>query len=432
VSVASPPLQGQSYEQFYEASSPRACVRINAANVYALQDFEVDLNTHGATSSASVALNISGNPDFSSEFKNFSTTAATAEIFVGLPTNPTPSNPPSTAGLQRVYYGLIAQYDAHFTENLVTFELRSLASPLVDEKIQQVAIGATTVDFIASVCARFGLGFVPLLGNKPLRVQEVLGEMYVGGSNFSAAIHGMRIWDLILQCAQFDNVDAWEDEGTVFYCAPSLIARQTIDLKYGRDLPVDGGFIGSHSLVFSKEIQVEVRSDQPRVSQSNAVRYVTNADSSISVTMVSKTTTGSPVWGTPDIVSQTILPNGTVITDKSVSGGSYSTKTSLGTESPKMRYIYYPRNKDAAYCNAFAITQWRKISQLEYTGQMRFPLTKAKGIIPLTALLRVHGLPYSKFNTTYYPRKLMLSGGKDKPFMYEIDAVNHELPQGSV
>lgn len=430
--MALPPQPPVSYERNSEASAPRAVLRINGANVYALEHFDISLNAHGATNEASVFLPIKGNPDFSAAFdKSYSGTAATGEIFVGWPNNPQAS--PSIAGLQRVYYGLIAQYDPNFAGNSVAFHLRSLASPLVIEKIQQLATNLTTVDFIQSVCSQFGLQFVHKLGNAPLTVQEVLGQMFVGGYNFSAAIHGMRIWDLIIQCAQFDNVDAWEDQGVVYYVAPTLLSRTTWNLKYGgSDFAVDDGFRGTHSLQFSKQIQVEVRSFQPRVSQSTAVRFVTQDDGSISVTSVSKTTTASPQWGTPTVVSQTITPKGTVINNRTVSGGNFSTTTSLGTESSKERYIYYLRNASPSACNAFAISRWRQISQQEYVAQMRIPLTKRRGILPLTALLSVSDCEYSKFNTTYYPRTIKFTGGSHQAFEYNIDAVNHELPQGAV
>ncbi len=427
-----PPIGANDYQAFFEASTVAAVVRINGSSLYNVDDVEINLNAHGATSDAAVVLPIKTNPDFSQVFANLGSTAATAEIFLGWPANPTPGAPPSIAGLTRAYYGLIAQYDADFELNEATFELRSLASPLVDEKIQMIATNATTIDFLQSVCEQFGLNMQAGTPNAPLTVQEVLGEMYVGGYDFAAAIHGMRIWDLILQCAQFDNVDVWEDQGTIYYVAPTLIQRPTVPIMYGRDLALGSGLKCQHALQFSRDIQVEVRSAQPRVSQSSATRYVTNDDGSVSVTTVNSQTSGSPQWGTPDIVTQRISPSGTVVTQRSVSGGNFSTTTSLGTEAPKLRYIYFLKNASPATCNAFAISQWRKISQHEYIALMQFPMSKAKGIIPLTALLPLSNCPYAQFNQTYYPRKLTLAGGKGKAFIYSVDGINHELPQGAV
>ena len=224
------PIGNDNFEQFYESSSPVAVARINGA-CYLVEDFDVDLNAHGATSSASCVLPIKGNPDFSQSFARVGGTAVTGEIFVGpKPPGWSPGGQVSISGLQRVYYGLVAQYDPAFTSDRVTFELRSLASPLVDEKIITLATNIKTVDFIQSVCSQFGLIFYQQLGNAPFTVQEVLGEMYVPSSNFSAAIHGMRIWDLILQCAQLDNVDVWEDQGTVYYANPAAIDRPLVQL----------------------------------------------------------------------------------------------------------------------------------------------------------------------------------------------------------
>lgn len=397
---------------------------------YFIEDFEIDLNAHGTTNSATITLPINGNPDFSAAFKDVGGTAVTGEIFLGWPPDPTPSPTPSIVGLQRAYYGLVAQYDPKCHEDQVTFELRSLASPLVDQKIQQLAQNVSTVAFIESMCSKFGLKFQPQLGNAALTVQQVLGDIYLDSYNFSSAIHGMRIWDLILQCAQFDNVDVWEDQGTLYHVAPDLIQRQTVDIAYGRDLEE---LTASHALMFSKDVQVEVRSAQPRVSQSSAVRTVANDDGSFTQTSVNKVTTGSPQWGTPNIVSTTYFPNGTTTTTRRVSGGAFSTGlTSQGSEPTKQRYIFYPRNQDPASMNAFAITQWMNISKHECTVQMRLPFTQTKGIIPLTALLRLHNVPYTAFNNTYYPTKIMLSGGINRAFGYEIDALSHILAQGAV
>jgi hypothetical protein len=429
------PIGDDNFEQFYETSSPVVVARINGA-CYFIEEFDVDLNAHGATSSGSLTLPIKGNPDFSKSFANVGGTAVTGEIFVGTePPGWNPSGQPSIDGLTRVYYGLVAQYDPKFAGDRVQFQLRSLASPLVDEKIQQLATNVKTVDFIARVCAQFGLQFQAQLGSAPITVQEVLGEMYVGGADFSATIHGMRIWDLILQCATFDNVDVWEDQGTVYYANPAVIERPLVQLAYGQDLTFvsDDGLTGSHALMFAKDVQVEVRSGQPRVSSSNAVRIVTNADASVSITSVNKITTGNPQWGTPNIVTTTYSPSGEVISTKQVTGGKFSTGyTSQGKESTAQRYIFPLRNASPAACNAYAISQWRKISQEEYTVQMRIPLTEAVGIIPVTALLNVSNVPYSKFNTQYYPRTLALSGGSERAFMFEIGAVSHVLGLGAV
>jgi hypothetical protein len=432
MSQVPPAIGADNFEQYYESSSPVAVARINGACYY-VEEFDIDLNAHGATSSGSIVLQIRSNPDFSQSFANVGGTAVTGEIFVGWPTAWNPNGQASIDGLIRAYYGLVAQYDPKFASDRVTFELRSLASPLVDEKIQQLATNVTTVDFINKVCAQFGLGFVPMPGQPPLMVQEVLAELYIGGADFSAAIHGMRIWDLILQCASFDNVDVWEDQGTVYYVAPWLIERQTVDVMYGRDLAMDDGLVCSHALMFAKDVQVEVRSGQQRVSSSNATRIVTNGDSGISVTSVNKVTTGSPQWGTPNIVTTTYGPNGEVISVKQVSGGKFSSGyTSQGKESTAQRYILKLPNASPAACNAYAISQWRKISQHEYTVQMRMPFRKDTGVIPLSALISLSNVPYAKFNDTYYPRKLRLSGGSSRAFMYEIDAVNHSLPVGGL
>jgi hypothetical protein len=145
--------------EFYEASSPRVVARINGS-LYVPTEFEVDLNAHGATSSASCVLPISSNPDFSAQFAKVGQEAIIGELFVGWPPNPQPGQKPSINGSQRVYRGLIAQYDPKFTSDRVTFEMRSLASPLVDEKIQMVAMNAKTVDFVQKMCDSFGLKFV--------------------------------------------------------------------------------------------------------------------------------------------------------------------------------------------------------------------------------------------------------------------------------
>lgn len=433
--MSTPAIGADNYQAFEEASSPRIVAELNGTP-YAVERFSLNLNAHGATSSADFTLPIDGNPDFSAQFADSDTNPVKVKILGGWPSGPAPTSPTDTSGLQQIYLGLLSQYDPDFAPRTVAMTCRSLASPMVDEKIQTIQTGMTTTDFIENVCAQFGLTPVFKLINAPLTVQEVLGAMYVGGANFAATVHGMRIWDLILQCAQFDNVDVWEDQGYLYYAAPSLISRPTIDLMYGRDIAKDG-LSGSHALMFSKDAQVEVRTYQPRISQSFAVRWVTNGDGSVSVTKVTSTTTGSPVWGTPNIVTQRISSNGTTTTSsttsRTTSGGGFSSGfTSQGTEATKQRYLYVLKNASPAAANAYATAKWRQISQREYTVQMKFPLTQAKGIIPLTALLRLHNVPYVNFNSDYYPSKITLSGGKDEAFMYSIDAINHVLAQGAV
>jgi hypothetical protein len=50
----------------------------------------------------------------------------------------------------------------------------------------------------------------------------------------------------------------------------------------------------------------------------------------------------------------------------------------------------------------------------------------------VSALLNVTGSRFSKLNTSYWPRKLVESLDTSAGWVWELEMVNHTLPQGAV
>jgi hypothetical protein len=445
------PLTDVQFEVFTEESSPRAVIILDGVR-YVPNSVELTKNAHGATDSGTITLPISINPDFSIQlfrgssspgqggveaFKNapIDDSPVEVEVFFGFPGNPAPLST-DISQLSRVFYGVVDQYSASWTNDSVSFAIRSWAAPLVDNDITTLVMNQTTEQFVQQTAKQFGLQAKVYLGQPPLTVQEVLSREFIGGSNFATSIHKMKYWDVLLQCAQFDDVDVWVDDDTLYYAAPDLIPRNTIRVNFGRDISLNDSATGTHSPQFSKNIQVEVRSCQPRLRISHVTRVKTNASGGIDVTHVNKTISSSPVFGTPNSVTQTINADGSTSTNTSTTpaGGTFNTGfTGPGKESGKERYIYYRPNISQQASVQLAKALWRQISQHEYAQSFTMPITKKNfGPLGITSLLQIDGCPYAFFNDRYWPRKITWRFSADEAPSWDIEALNHRLPQGSV
>lgn len=426
------PLQDTTFQPSYEAQNPRAVVSLNGKR-YIPHQYVCYFNAHGSTDTATVVLPISNNPDFSIElFRNANDQSPVyAEIYAGFTNTPTPGST-DISQLSLRFTGIADLYNATFDEDHVRFECRSLAAPLVDNKITTLQRGQTSVDFVKEMAAAVGLNTQIQLAAPPVTVQEVLAAEYIGGSNYSAAVFGMHPWDIILQCAQFDDVDAWVDKDTLYYVAPGLLARKTIDLQWGRDFK---SLSPQHSIQYSRNVQVEARSYQERVRASSLTRVTTNPFGGVSVQHSTRRVTSAPIFGTNEQVSTSIDATGATTTNAtSYSGGKSSSGfTKLGTESGKERYIYWLKNASPAMCNAYAQTKWREISMHEFQADFEIPVTKALlDVFDITALLHIHGTPYVLVDDTYWPRQITEMFGMDEGWHWSSSAVNHQLPQGAV
>ena len=357
-------------------------------------------------------------------------TTITCSIYAGFPSNPGSSGTATDISqLELQFTGIIDQYTIKLLADEVTFECRSLGAPLTSNKITTTLLNGKTTDFIQAQCNRFGIGYNIQTPYAPLSMQTILQDELIAGAQ------NIVVWDLMLRCAVWDDCDCWVDSsGVLNYVAPFNINRNALDIEWGRDL-TDAQI--THSPQFSKNIQVEVRAATSKIRTSAVTRYTANADGSVSQNNYSTTSTTQPIYGTTQVLTQTISSNGTVINKLSnVSGG---TGKETGT---------------------FELAQrlWRQISMHEYAITISLPATKAK--IPkssytwITSLIRFHGCPYSAVNSTnagylastnsatntstafspgqgYWPRQITHSFDTEKGWTFDIVAVNHTLPQAA-
>ena len=441
------PIDDIQFVPTFDSQQPSGVAVINGAR-FRIHEVEIEENAHGATNSGHVTLSIADNPDFtvllfrgdaSSSGTNIVSgagdyTPVYVQIYQGYPSNPTPLD---ISQLTQTFTGVVDQYSVTIdTESgLVTFAMRSLASVLVDNKITMLNASMTTVQFVQSVCSLYGLqcDTSNVIGT-PLTLQEVLGDSLIGGSSFQSAVYGMHIWDLILKCAEFDDVDVWEDSrtGKLWYAAPSLIQRTTVQYQLGKNIEK---FSGVHSPQFSKNIRVEVRTFQQRTKVSTTVRVESDGQGGATVTASSRTVTSSPVFGTPNIVSTNISSNGTTTTTSgSTTGGSFSGVGQTGaTESNKERYIFYVKNISQAAANKLALAKLRQISMHEYSTTITTAVTQdTLQAVTITALIDLSGVPYTFFNDQYWPRKITTTMSPEVGWKRTIEQVNHTPPMGSV
>jgi hypothetical protein len=465
-----------AFDPFYDTSAPRAMVALNGTR-YVPLSYEITFNAHGATDEATIKLPISTNPDFSILFFKGTNTDATSgpnetfvgggplgttpvpvllpdgtlnpaaktleddtpvyvEIYAGFPSSPAAGSTDISQLSQR-FLGVVDSYSARPTDDLVTLTCRSLAAPLIDLKITHTVINMTGAQFAASAASIFGLNSSVLLRprQKSFTIAEVLGKEFVGGTNLTAGIFNKTYWQILLQCALFDDVDVWVSGNTLNYAAPDKIARKTIKAKYGHNIAVPDL---NHSVQFNKNIRVEVRTYQSRTRTSTTWRVESNAVAAGGVTQsyrTKKIVTTSPLFGTNDIVSNSTSSAGVTSTIvSSSSGGGFTGVNRPGSESGLQRYVYYIPDLSPAKCNALALSYWRQISQNQYSVDFEMAVTaKLLPIFDITSLIDVSGLPYSFFNDRYWPRRIEETLDPDKDgWTWRIQATNTMLPMGAV
>jgi len=442
------PLVRPTFVQKNTTAKPYSVIVLNGKS-YVPLTWDIDNNAHGATGSATVTLDIGSNPDFTQElFRGDSplvpsdtsgiaitdNTPVYIQIYAGFPSSL--ASETDTSQLVLLWYGTVDQYSAMFHADRVTFACRSFAAPLVANRITRISMSETSVAFLQYEATRIGMNFVPILppGYSPITIQQVLGQEFIGGANFASALYGKRIWDLGIQCAMFDNVDLWVDKDTVYYAATNLIPRQTIALSYGRDIEVDGGLTGTHSPQFSKNVQVELHTYQPRTRMSRSVHIASTPDGGYSVTPQSREVTSQPIFGTPDLVTTATSGDGTVtVTTTSSTGGAFSSKTGIASESGKERYIYFVPNQNQAALNNLGQSIWRSISQHEYAIDFEIAVTpELLAQLNITSKVKLSDVPYRYFNDVYFSRTMRLRMSPLEGLRASFQAVNHLLPQGAV
>lgn len=421
------PQQPLAFEQPHETSSLQVVAVINKVN-FLVPKCTIDQNAHGSTDSAEITLPIKGAPDFTAWlYVNPSMIAPIpVQIYVGL-FQGTQAGGVSTSGLTQMFSGQLDLYGIKLKADSVTFKCRSLGAPLVDNRITAIPRNMKTTDFVKKMAAQYGLSTNIQLpsGQYPLTVAEVYAH------SFAVGLQNQRIWDLLLTMANFDDVDVWVSGSTLNYCAPGQVSRTTLDLKYGRDL-IDLGI--DHAPLFSKQIRVEVRTYNKHTKQASIQRVETSPGGGVKITTSSKTVTATPQFGTANTSSTSISSTGAQTTTSTTStGGSASSTTGQGSESNIERYIIYKPGISPQAANQLANATWRRISMQEFSVNITLPLTRSKlPMLNITNLIRLHGTPFVKANSTYWPRKYTYDIDIESGAILTIEAVNHELPQGAV
>jgi hypothetical protein len=414
--------------------SPRSLVQING-EYYVPESWSLEINAHGATNTATIKIPIKGNPDFTQTlFRGNNQAPIPVTVLCGFPSKPAPPKIMASQLIPR-FVGTVDSYEPILsaTEYEVIFHCRSAAAALIDNKITVPIMGAaqTSVAFLESVTKQFGLQSKTYLpsGFSPVTLPMVFNGTFMYG------VHNIRIWDLLLQCAQFDDVDVWESLGTVYYGAPGSIPRNTVNLQWLQDVE---RLDGSHSPNFNRNIIVVVRTYQAKTRTSVSTRTITNpfTGGGVTVSTVSRTITSQPIFGTTERVSTSISSTGDVVTTTSSTTGGLQTGQAGGSvsETKKERYVFYVRNIDAAHAQALANAKWRQLSMHEYSMSFELPVTTSLADqLSITSLIQLSGHPYSAFNAKYWPRRITenwepMSTG----WTWKIDCVNHVLPQGAV
>jgi|SRR6185437_8317394 len=451
------PLNKVVWKPVYLRQAPRCLVKIDG-NIYFPKSYTYTQNAHGATDEATITLPIDGKANFagisggglSSLYPDWTVSIqrsdeagnagqpVVAEIWAGFPTNLAGVSQKSLDGLYLRFRGCVDMYSGVLEENQTTFSCRSLAFPLTSTKIVTPfprEDSVTTIAFIQQQAARFGLKLAPpKLANPPFLMIDVLGSEFITG------VKGWYIWDLMLQCALMDDVDIWVDRtGTIHYEAASLVGnpngqRAKVYYQWGSNCK---GLASTHSPQFSKNVRVEVHSYTPRTRTGSVTRVQTDLNGGIKTSSYTRQTSSTPIFGTTSSIITTISSNGTVTTSESTSsGGGANGGTGSESESGIQKHIFFVKNKTLAQCEVIAQQIWRQISMHEYAIKLRAPVTPADlKVMDVTAKIVLSGHPWALFNepfSYFWPREIVETFDTKTGFFWEIDAVNHELPQGAV
>ncbi len=446
------PLSATAFNPIYGQLQPRFLVKVNG-QPFIPKSYEIELNAHGDADTATVVLPIATYPDWtepaneqvpgtttsltleqlSSSLPSPDTTQPTyVEIWAGFPAQGW--NGASTAQLVRRFYGMIDSFDMDHANDETTITCRSLAAPLLTTKITTPFVGqnaTTTVAFIQQQAARFGLTTSIILnpGQAPATMQRVLG------AEFTTGVRNWSIWQLMLQCAQMDDVDLWVDsQGVLNYCAPGQVQRTTYSYAWLSNI---SDLKATHALRFSKNIRVEVRSWVKRtriahVSRVSTNPYATGGGSNGLVQRWTRTVTSTPIFGTTRSILQAVSPTGTSTTVVESTGGAASSGfTTPGEDSGTESYIFYVSNASPQECDDLAQKIWRQITQHEWMIDMEAPVTPADLGMGVTSLLAISGSPFAKVNQSYWPRQIREVCSLTEGFYRQYTAVNHQNPLGS-
>lgn len=427
MTVALIPQRTPQYEFSHQGSTVYV-VAVIAGTKYAVAKCSVELNAHGASDSADVTIPLSTSPDFTAMFKN--TAWVPLQIYVGVYNAQPPASHPaklSIAGKQQIFGGSIDVNTMSFHDDTITFKCRSLAALLIDNRLTGIPKNMTTFEFATAVAKQYGL--TPYVSPLPGQVPTTIAELYA--HDFAVGIINDRIWDVLMKAAAVDDMDVWVTGSNFYYMAPSMIPRNTIDLKYGRDIET---LTAEHS-ASSKAIRVEVRIYNQRTRSSSIQRVELSNDGTVSTTSSSRFVTSTPDWGTKNTSTTSISSTGSVSTTQSVvSGGPQQTFAGRGPDNQNGALIYkfYRPNWTLERANKFAQTTLNRLHMQEYTVNIRIPITESKFTqIAITSEVRLHGVPMALVNDTFWPRKITYNFDPDSPSI-DLECVNISLPVGQI
>jgi hypothetical protein len=417
-------------------ANARACVMINGQGPYPIKRFTIDKNCHGATNTASFDVPYAGNPDWTNQLfedPNKKNTPIYIAIYAGFPASPWIT--PSISGLSRRFYGVMDEYDPKDLDQ-THFQCRSIAAPLTTDRITTQIQNLTTVDFLKQICASYNIPVVvdPAL-TSPFTLAQVYAQEYIVG------LKNLVKWDVLQRSSIFDDVDVWEDDGTVYYVHPWNVSKvvpisKALPLTYGTSIK---SFEGKHASQFSRSIQVLVHSyrAKTRVSTSWVIDQVVGG---VAVQGVTKVSTSTPQWGTAGGSRTVYAPDGkTTHTTWTQTGGPSSGSTTPISESGKEVYNLYIPNLTPTQCQQVAMQIWRQISMHEYIGEFDLAVTPANlPYLNIESRPAMTGYGQNAFNTLYWPRTMSetFEGPSDENsseatgWSVKFSCVNHTLPLG--
>ncbi len=413
------------YKVFSQQYQPRASAIINGIEITP-QSFSVTSNAHGSTDTATIVAPISNGPDWTVA----TATSGDAPVYVTILCGFAASGNGDYSQLTPIFTGVLDTFTASLERDEIVFTCRNLAAPLISTKIATPFAGEsmTTQAFIQQQASRFGLQTV-------FNAYSYGTMLQVLGSEFQTGVKQWVIWDLMLQCAQYDDVDIWVDlNGVLHYESPGLIKRQTNYVEWGTDIK---SFSGGHASQFSKNIRVEVRSwtKKTRVSTRSRASSLPGGLGGIALETTSAVVTTQPIFGTLSSVRTEISSTGKVTTTSATNSGGKANSgfTNAIAESGKETYIFYKKNATPQECDDLAQKIWRQITMHEY--QATIVLVATPTVMPtlnITSLIRVLNAPYATLNGLYWPREITLEYSTGHGLFWKAIMVNHQLPQGAV
>jgi hypothetical protein len=427
-----------------QANLPRAVAVINGIRV-PVTSYEISAGVHGAADTGTLTLGLAGNPDWAQSLDAaLQDGSVIAEIYAGFPT--TSQAPLDITGFSQRWLGLVQTFDPDFGGDEVEFKLISLGALLTVERRTTNSINQTTADFVTGVATQMSL--VPNIqlsdGQTPATMAQVFQQQQMVG------VRNLKLSDLLVKCAEVDDVDVWVSGNVLNYVASSKIGRQVCQLKYGQDILIKD-CKGHHAPQFSKTIQVDVLVYQRKTRVSATTRVSTNPDGTATVTSSYRTTTTDPVYGTAGATTTTSTYNPqtgattTSVNSSQSSGGAKSSGyTNFSGESAIERYKYRFNGLTQEEANQRAITIWNRLSRNEYG--LDFTVAVTPSLLPymnVTTLFQISQLPWPSFNNNparpyYFPRRfterfaVANEGGESEGWTVSFVAVSHRPPEGSV